>query len=179
MTEFASLRITTSYDDWKVFLYALRIFRAVIKQAIRTTYSKILAAFDGSNESMNAARHAIGLAKNHGAQLIVVTAMQLPSMPGWWPTESPYSWQRKYANERKKWFQEIKHLAKENNITVQTEIVESSMPPEGTIVKYAQEHEVDLIVVGTRGTSGFAKQLLGSVALGVTTFAHCTVIVVR
>lgn len=53
------------------------------------------------------------------------------------------------------------------------------MPPEGTIVKYAQEHEVDLIVVGTRGTSGFAKQLLGSVALGVTTFAHCTVIVVR
>jgi nucleotide-binding universal stress UspA family protein len=53
------------------------------------------------------------------------------------------------------------------------------MPPEGTIVNYAQEHYVEAIIVGTRGTSEFTKQLLGRVALGVTTFAHCTVIVVR
>lgn len=66
-----------------------------------------------------------------------------------------------------------------NDITVQVDIVESSMPHEGTIVNCAQEHYVEAIVVGTRGTSEFAKQLLGRVALGVTTFAHCTVIVVR
>lgn len=41
------------------------------------------------------------------------------------------------------------------------------------------EHDIDAIIVGTRGTSEFAKQLLGRVALGVTTFAHCTMIVVR
>jgi nucleotide-binding universal stress UspA family protein len=50
---------------------------------------------------------------------------------------------------------------------------------QGTIVKYAEEHNVDVIVVGTRGMSGSAKQLLGSVALGVVTYAHCTVIVVK
>ncbi len=158
---------------WETILYAVR------KQVINIKYSKILVAVDGSNESMNAAKHAIGLAKDHGAKLMALTAMRLPSIHGWWPVESPHSWQMKYANERRKWFQEIKHLAKENGITVQTDIVESSMPPEGTIVRYAQENDVDLIVVGTRGASGFAKQLLGSVALGVTTFAHCTVIVVR
>jgi nucleotide-binding universal stress UspA family protein len=150
----------------------------VSEQAI-TRYSKILVAFDGSSESMKAIKYAIGLAKNYETRLMVMTAMRLPSMPGWWPVESPYSWQRKYAKEKRKWFQEIKHLAKENKIAVQTDIVESSMPPEGTIVKFAQEHDADVIIVGTRGTSGFAKQLLGSVALGVTTFAHCTVIVVR
>jgi nucleotide-binding universal stress UspA family protein len=36
------------------------------QQAIYTKYSAILVAVDGSNESMNAARHAIGLAKDHG-----------------------------------------------------------------------------------------------------------------
>ena len=149
------------------------------QQAIYTKYSAILVAVDGSNESMNAARHAISLAKDHGAKLFALTAMRLPSIPGWWPIESPHSWQMKYANEKRKWFQEIKHVARENGITVQTDIVESSMPPEGAITKYAQEHDVDVIVIGTKGVSGFAKQLLGSVALGVVTYAHCTVIVVR
>jgi nucleotide-binding universal stress UspA family protein len=149
------------------------------KEAKSARYSKILVAFDGSDESMKAAKHAIGLAKDYGAELVVMTAMRLPSMVGWRAVESPNSWQRKYTNERRKWFQEIKRLAKESGISVQTDIVESSMPPEGTITKYAQEHDVDVIMVGTRGSSGFAKQLLGSVAIGVTIYAHCTVIVVR
>jgi nucleotide-binding universal stress UspA family protein len=146
---------------------------------IEAKYSKILVAVDGSNESMNAARHAIGLARKDGAQLVVITAMRLPSLYGWSPAESPYTWQKKYAKERKKWFDEIEKLAKRNNVKIQTEIVEGTMSAQGTIVKYAEEHNVDVIVVGTRGMSGFAKQLLGSTALGVVTYAHCTVIVVR
>jgi nucleotide-binding universal stress UspA family protein len=146
---------------------------------IKAKYSKILVAVDGSNESMNAARHAIGLARKDGAQLVVITAMRLPSLYGWSPAESPYTWQKKYAKERKKWFDEIEKLAKRNNVKIQTEIVEGTMSAQGTIVKYAEEHNVDVIVVGTRGMSGFAKQLLGSTALGVVTYAHCTVIVVK
>lgn len=53
------------------------------------------------------------------------------------------------------------------------------MSAERTIIKYAEENNVTAIVVGTRGMSGFAKQLLGSTALGVVTYAHCTVIVAR
>src|ERR671910_578690 len=128
---------------------------------------------------MNAARHAIGLARKDGAQLVVITAMRLPSSYGWSPAESPYTWQKKYAKERKKWFDEIEKLAKRNNVKIQTDIVEGTMSAQGTIVKYAEEHNVDVIVVGTRGMSGFAKQLLGSTALGVVTYAHCTVMVVK
>jgi nucleotide-binding universal stress UspA family protein len=146
---------------------------------IETKYSKILVAIDGSKESMNAARHAIGLAKKDRARIIALTAMRLPSLYGWAPAESPYTWQKKYTKERKKWFEEIEKLAKENNVKIQTEIVESTMSAQGTIVKYAEERNVGTIVVGTRGMSGFAKQLLGSTALGVVTYAHCTVIVVK
>ena len=146
---------------------------------IKTRYSKILVAIDGSKESINAARYAIGLAKKDNAHIIALTAMHLPSLYGWSPVESPYTWQKKYARERKKWFEEIEKLARRNNVKIRTEIVESTMSAQGTIVRYAKEHNVDAIVVGTRGTSGFAKQLLGSTALGVVTYAHCTVIVVK
>ena len=37
----------------------------------------------------------------------------------------------------------------------------------------------DLIVLGTRGRSGFKRILLGSVASGVITYAHCPVMVVK
>jgi nucleotide-binding universal stress UspA family protein len=36
-----------------------------------------------------------------------------------------------------------------------------------------------LIAIGTRGRSGFKKLLLGSVASGVVTYAHCPVMVVK
>jgi nucleotide-binding universal stress UspA family protein len=150
-----------------------------VKKVIKTRYSKILVAIDGSKESMNAARYAIGLAKKDRARVIALTAMRLPSLYGWYPAESPYTWQKKYAKERKKWFEKIERLAKDNNVKIQTEIVESTMSAQGTIVKYAEEHNMEVVVVGTRGMSGFAKQLLGSTALGVVTYAHCTVIVVK
>jgi nucleotide-binding universal stress UspA family protein len=146
---------------------------------IKARYSKILVAIDGPKESMNAARHAIGLAKKDRARLIALTAMRLPSLYGWSPAESPYTWHKKYARERKKWFEKIERLAKDNNVKIQTEIVESTMSAQGTIVKYAEEHNMEVVVLGTRGTGGFAKQLLGSTALGVVTYAHCTVIVVK
>ena len=44
---------------------------------------------------------------------------------------------------------------------------------------YAESNNIDLIVIGTRGKSGFKKLLLGSVASGVVTYAHCPVLVIK
>jgi Universal stress protein family len=49
----------------------------------------------------------------------------------------------------------------------------------GGIVDYAEDKGIDLIVIGTRGKSGFKKMLLGSVASKVVTYAHCPVLVVK
>jgi nucleotide-binding universal stress UspA family protein len=46
-------------------------------------------------------------------------------------------------------------------------------------VEYAEEHKIDLIVIGTKGLSGIKKMLLGSTASGVVTYAHCPVMVVK
>ena len=47
------------------------------------------------------------------------------------------------------------------------------------IVKYAREHEIDLIVIGTHGRGAVAHALLGSVAERVVRKAPCPVLTVR
>ena len=47
------------------------------------------------------------------------------------------------------------------------------------IVSDAEENDVDLIVVGTRGRTGLRKMLLGSVASGIVTYSQCPVLVIK
>lgn len=47
------------------------------------------------------------------------------------------------------------------------------------IVDYAQEHAVDLIVIGTHGRGGMAHLMMGSVAEKVVRTAPCPVLTVR
>ncbi len=56
-------------------------------------------------------------------------------------------------------------------------IAEESIVSE--IIEFAERENIDLIIMGTRGRTGFKKLLLGSVASGVVNFAHCTVLVIR
>jgi len=49
----------------------------------------------------------------------------------------------------------------------------------GAIVEYAERENIDLLVIGSRGLTGFKKLLVGSVASGVVTYAHCPVLVVK
>lgn len=51
--------------------------------------------------------------------------------------------------------------------------------PAETIVEFAKDHEVDLIVVGTHGRTGLRRLLIGSVARNVTLHAPCSVLVAR
>ena len=61
-----------------------------------------------------------------------------------------------------------------------SEIIEDpSSTVEWIIINYAERESVDLIVMGTRGKSGFKRPLLGSVASGVLSYAHCPVMILR
>lgn len=46
-------------------------------------------------------------------------------------------------------------------------------------IRYAEEHHVDLLVVGATGRTGLSRLLLGSTAERVIRHAHCTVLVAR
>ena len=51
--------------------------------------------------------------------------------------------------------------------------------PDETIARFAEQHDADLIVLGSRGLGGFARMLVGSVSNNVAYHANCPVLLVR
>jgi nucleotide-binding universal stress UspA family protein len=162
----------------------------------QTKVSKILVAIDGSEMSMRAAAYAIDIANIKGkeeenVQLIGLTVIDLTNLSySFFATASGYYEAEKLEEKRKEAQQlldKVEKLAvKENNtnnnvnIQFKSEIIEDPISRVGSaIVDYAERENIDLIVIGTRGRTGFKKMLLGSVASDVVTYAHCPVLVVK
>jgi nucleotide-binding universal stress UspA family protein len=151
-------------------------------------FSKILVTVDGSNESMDAADYAIAMAKkeDNDAQLIALHVLfsQLgyaysTNLFGLVTPSSINELLKDAKHEAQQWFDKIKEKMYENDIQLKTEVVVSSTSVVAAIVDYAEHENVDLIVIGSRGRSGFKKLLLGSTASGVVTYATCPVLVVK
>ena len=62
---------------------------------------------------------------------------------------------------------------------IKTDVITTPISVVSAILEYADKRDTDLIIIGTRGIAGFKRMLLGSVASGVVTYAHCPVLVVR
>jgi nucleotide-binding universal stress UspA family protein len=152
----------------------------------------ILLPIDGSGTSMRAARIGISLSKKFRSDLIGLTVIDLMSLPyGYFLTQpgtrSHDSILEEKRSEAKKWLVEVKKSMLEDlgesqavEIKFRSEIIEDPYSRvESAIINYAESEGVDLIVMGTRGKSGFKRILLGSVASGVLSYSHCPVMVVR
>jgi nucleotide-binding universal stress UspA family protein len=147
--------------------------------------SKIMVGIDGSKESVKAADYAIAIAKRHNAELIALNVLTSDigyaySSPG---VESPPLTIKEIIllaeDEVKKWFDDIKEKADKSDIRFRSEIIMAKRSSVSTILDYAEEQNINLIVVGTRGRSGIKKMLLGSVASGLVTYASRPVLVVK
>jgi nucleotide-binding universal stress UspA family protein len=148
------------------------------------SHSKILIAIDGSNPSNHAAAHAISLAEKYKAQLVILNVLDVYTLK---QTSSSVIVAPTYGlkevvevmRQVQGWLDKIKKKAEEKNIQSKVEILELKKSVVGTIINYAESEKIDLIIVGTKGRSGLKKLLLGSVAQGVLTYAHCPVLVVK
>jgi nucleotide-binding universal stress UspA family protein len=151
---------------------------------VNTRISKILVAIDGSEHSFKASECALELAKSFGAQLYAVTVTYIPASDHLSQKEVlSKSLVEDSSNNSMKdagnWFENFTQNAKEDNIQLKTELINSARPVDYVILEYAEEQKIDLIVVGTRGRTGFKKLMLGSIASSIVTYAHCPVMVVK
>jgi nucleotide-binding universal stress UspA family protein len=148
----------------------------------KTIFSKILIAIDGSDASMDAADYAISISKQHNAELLYALHVIHPADADLFGSTGEMTTAAYYIidmnKEAQKYLDKVKLKASEKNIQIKTEVIASTNTA-GGIVDYAEDKDVDLIVIGTRGKSGFKKLLLGSVASSVVTYAHCPVMVVK
>jgi universal stress protein A len=135
----------------------------------------VLVAVDTSTESEAVLRKGMDLAQGAGASLSVLHVMELPT-----PMVGELALIDTYFN-----YEEFARLTREalleqlNKVGLEEACLHVlTGAPASTVVHYAEEHEVDLIVCGSHGKNGF-KLLLGSVASGILHKAPCDVFVHR
>jgi nucleotide-binding universal stress UspA family protein len=149
-------------------------------------FAKILVCIDGSESSFKAADLAIEVAKKHAAQLlginVIVSQLGYSYSTGLFGLSTPSAINElldKARQQARPWFEQVETKASSEGVSVKTEMLASPTSVVPAIVDYAVKNQVDLIVTGTKGRSGFTKLLLGSVASGVVTYANCPVMVVK
>jgi len=140
---------------------------------------KILIPIDGSEYSFNAARCAIKVAKNEKAKLYCIQVTS--NIP--YGYETPYAIDQYYKDLEQKvqsWFDRVRKMAEKEGISeLKTETFTGVKSVIGSIIDYATDRDIDLIVIGTRGRTGLKRFFMGSVANGVVQHAHCSVLLVR
>lgn len=146
-------------------------------------FKRMLVAVDGSKTSLKALDKAIDLQKlMPEAEIYILCVFKHHSL-----FEASLSMGRPVeldipdkvlSDYAKGVVNHAKDLAKEHGATKVRGFVKGGRPSK-VIVKFAQEKEADLIVVGTRGThSDKDGMLLGSVSHRVASHAKCPVLVV-
>jgi nucleotide-binding universal stress UspA family protein len=137
-------------------------------------YSKILVAYDGSPSGKKAFETALELAATHGAELFVITVCRPPEIGDDVETEAVIENSRRYHRGL---LAELKPAVSARRVKAHFEVAVGH--PAEQIIYDADRQAVDLIVVGDRGRSKFARLLLGSVSKQVVQYAGRPVMVVR
>ena len=124
-------------------------------------YKRILVPLDGSRLAEQALRHAAIHAEKFGAEIVllmVLGPLPEPSMAG---RRIVRSAEQATAELAQDYLEGIAADLREQGLPVQTQVVEGK--PYLEIVRHAEDREIDLIVMSTRGHSGLTRWLLGSV----------------
>ena len=148
-------------------------------------FRRIVVATDGSEDARRATAAAIGFAKRDGAELLIVSAVEhitgidassADTVGGVRALTEYFDFAHA---EVKEVLREATALAKARGLEARSVLLDGASSAVQMITEFAKKERADLIVVGTRGLSGFQKLLLGSVSSGIVSHAPCSVLVVR
>ncbi|TMH26476.1 MAG: universal stress protein [Betaproteobacteria bacterium] len=137
-------------------------------------YRKILVGYDGSVAGRKAFDTALELAAKDGAELYVLSIARPPEVGDDVETEAVIENSRQY---HRRMLAELKAAVASKGVKVHYEVAVGH--PAEQLIYDADRHGVDLIVVGDRGRSKFARLLLGSTSKQVAEHAGRPVLVVR
>ena len=131
---------------------------------------KILASTDFSDLSAHGVRYACRLAKDLGAQLIVMNIVLLD--------ETSIIDKREMEQHKKRLDEFVTKIAADAGGDLKIRKVIDAGQPYSTIVSRAEKERVDLIVISSHGRSGLSRMLIGSVTDKVLRASHVPVLVV-
>ena len=139
-------------------------------------YKKILVPTDGSEFAKKAQKHALFLASVSGAEIVAVSVTENNFVNGL-PLDDEIYQLNQVLNERSE--ENLKEFDKLNEDDIKITHVIREGSPARVILEVANEEQIDLIVMGSSGKSGFDRFIMGSVADKVVNSAKCAVLVVH
>ena len=154
---------------------------------------KILVAIDNSAASKRAFDQSLEMAKALNAELILVHALDVfdPASPEY-PTIAADSYSMNLdkavrENYEKQWAEFVRHTEaliqqkqqQAEAIGLVAQYVQPYGRPGPAICKVAETAQANLIIIGSRGRTGFQEMLLGSVSNYIMHHAPCSVTVVH
>ena len=128
----------------------------------------ILVGFDGSHAAGDALKLAKQRAKVSDARIDVVTSMK-----------AARNNQHDDLLQAELRLEYAKALLEEGNIACETHLLVRGLSAAEDLVQFAEENQIDEIIVGVRRRSKLGKLLLGSTAQQVILHASCPVITIK
>lgn len=141
---------------------------------------KILIPCDFSEHAVNAFRLAVDIAHASGAELHLLNVIELPIMHDDVLTPMPSfdeTLLKELSDGAEAKFAALKKNYAKEHLFIQTKIEFGPIVP--AILDYLADNGITLIVMGTKGISGFEEVLIGSTAEKVVRNASCPVIAVK
>ncbi len=138
----------------------------------------IMVPYDKSEPANRAFDYALDLAKKYNSSISIVScvSIQVPTDPYF---GAAYIETTKLLKEdAAKSISNLEPMLRESKIPFKSDVLEVISITD-SLVSYTESHDVDLIVIGSRGLGGFKKLLLGSVASGVSQHSKCPVLIVK
>jgi nucleotide-binding universal stress UspA family protein len=138
-------------------------------------FKRILLASDGSEHALRATEKTISLT-DHLTEVQVTIVYVIDSSTS---KADVLSAEGKEAIEarRKERLAETEHLLREAEVSFETQVIRGEPGP--SIVRYAQENDMDLVVIGSRGLNVLQEMVLGSVSHKIAKRTHCPVMIVK
>ena len=139
--------------------------------------NRILVATDGSPSAVEAARFGIELAREHAAELVIAHVVPMFDVVPATVFQLGGAFPHEPGPHDKELLEEAAALAAAHGVVATTALLRGDTVDE--LVEYASSHDVDLVVVGSRGHGPITGTLLGSVSLGLLRRSQRPVAIVR
>lgn len=144
------------------------------------TYERILITTDGSKGAEAAANHAIDIADQYDAELHTLYVIDIgvdTSLSSVSDLMSQLESSGKLEEIGKKAVEDTQDKVEKKDIDSKTAIERGV--PHKQINSYADDNDIDMIVIGTHGRTGLDRMLLGSVAEKIVRSSDIPVLTVR
>jgi nucleotide-binding universal stress UspA family protein len=143
-------------------------------------YKKILVPLDGSEWAERALPYASDLARNHDAELVLLTVYKKPmhDYADQMELASVTGISDQIRDRAKNYMMSIRNQLRAQGLNASFIIVEGRTPAD-TICDYASDEKVDIVVMSTHGRTGLARFVFGSVAHKVLQNVRVPVMLIR